>query len=273
LRRRGAMPVEAASQPVGVPSPLFSLSPEAGSGSLVARQPVSISGLTVVIPALNESAGIADVARRVIAQGERLAAMGVAPLELVVVDDGSVDGTADAAARVAGVTVIRHPCNRGYGAALKTGFRAASGELLGFLDADGTYPPESLPELCAALRTSGADLAVGSRMAGGASAMPAVRRAGNLFFARMVSVLGGATVSDSASGQRVMTRASLERLYPLPDGLNFTPVMTTRAIHEGLRVVEVPIPYRTHWSTTRPEYSGWRASPPWLSGARPVPGS
>ncbi len=202
------------------------------------------NGLTVVIPALNERAGIADIASRVLAVGPALAAVGVTRLELIVVDDGSTDGTAEAAEAVAGARVIRHTTNRGYGAAIKTGFRAATGDLLGFLDADGTYPPESFPELCAALRRESADVVVGSRMAGAASEMPRVRRLGNAFFARLVTVLGATQVTDSASGQRVIRRKSLERLYPLPDGLNFTPVMTTRAIHEGLRMVEVPIAYR-----------------------------
>jgi hypothetical protein len=67
---------------------------------------------------------------------------------------------------------------------------------------------------------------------------------GNRFFAGLVSLVGATQITDSASGQRVLRRSVLERVYPLPDGLNFTPVMTTRAIHEGLRMIEVPIPYQ-----------------------------
>jgi len=84
---------------------------------------------------------------------------------------------------------------------------------------------------------------IGSRMAGAESKMPAVRRIGNWLFATLLSILGWQRVTDSASGMRVFKRSSLEKLYPLPDGLNLTPVMSTRAIHEGLKVVEVPIPY------------------------------
>jgi MFS family permease len=73
--------------------------------------------------------------------------------------------------------------------------------------------------------------------------MPATRRLGNLFFAGLLSLVGGHKVSDSASGMRVFKREVLERIYPLPDGLNLTPVMSTRAIHEGITMVEVPIPY------------------------------
>lgn len=199
--------------------------------------------LSVVIPALNESAGIADIAGRVLGTRAQLAAAGVDGPELIVVDDGSIDGTAEIAEAVAGVTVIRHPTNRGYGAAIKTGFRAARGDLLAFLDADGTYPPEAFPDLCRALLAENADVAVGSRMAGLASGMPRSRRLGNRFFAGLVNLIGSAHISDSASGQRVLRRTVLASLYPLPDGLNFTPVMTTRALHERVRMIEVPIRY------------------------------
>jgi glycosyltransferase involved in cell wall biosynthesis len=200
--------------------------------------------LSIVVPALNEESGIADIATRVLAVREPLAAVGIDGLELIVVDDGSSDRTAEIAAAIEGVTVVRHAHNRGYGAAIKTGFRAARGDLLAFLDADGTYPPESFPTLCSTLRRQGADIVVGSRMQDGANGMPRIRRIGNRFFAGLVSLVGGTAVSDSASGQRILRRTVLDRLYPLPDGLNFTPVMTTRAIHERLKVVEVPIAYR-----------------------------
>ena len=200
--------------------------------------------LSVVIPALNEERGIADIAARVLLIQPRLAEAGVGDLELIVVDDGSTDRTAAMARGIAGVTVISHPVNQGYGAAIKTGFRHARGDILAFIDADGTYPPECFPELCAVLLGAGADVVVGSRMGHGDTGMPAVRRLGNTFFAGLVSLIGPESISDSASGQRVLWREALEKLYPLPDGLNFTPVMTTRTMHENLRMVEVPIPYQ-----------------------------
>ena len=199
--------------------------------------------LSVVIPAYNEEDGIAAIMERVLAVRPALAEVGVSDLELVVVDDGSVDRTAEIVTACPGVRLVRHPANRGYGAALKTGFNAACGDLLGFLDADGTYPPESFPDLCREA-LAGADLIVGSRRSGAESEMPLVRRAGNFLWSNLVTLLGNYRVVDPASGMRVFRREVLARLYPLPNGLNFTPVMSTRAIHEGVRLVEVPIPYK-----------------------------
>jgi glycosyltransferase involved in cell wall biosynthesis len=168
--------------------------------------------------------------------------VGVSDLELIVVDDGSRDSTAQVAGSIQGVHLVRHITNKGYGAALKTGFAHSQGELIGFLDADGTYPPEYFPQLCVKAM-NGSDLIIGSRMAGAESMMPLTRRVGNLFFAGLLSLVGRQHVTDSASGMRVFKREVLQRIYPLPDGLNLTPVMSTRAIHEGIRMEEVPIPY------------------------------
>ncbi|WP_448592661.1 glycosyltransferase family 2 protein [Thermoflexus hugenholtzii] len=203
-----------------------------------------MSTLSIVIPAYNEESAIGAVLERVRAVGPALQEAGFTDWEVIVVDDGSRDRTAEIVSAYPEVRLIRHPVNRGYGAALKTGFAHAHGEWLAFLDADATYPPESLPDLYRAARASGADMVVGSRMGSAESEMPLVRRIGNWGFAFLLRVLGSAAISDSASGMRLLRREILERLYPLPDGLNFTPAMSARAIYEGLRMIEVPIPYR-----------------------------
>jgi glycosyltransferase involved in cell wall biosynthesis len=199
--------------------------------------------LSIIVPAYNEADGIARVIERVLSIAPELEAVGVRGFELIVVDDGSHDTTAEVVAAYPAVRLIRHLVNRGYGAALKTGFRHATGNLLAFLDADGTYPPEWLPQLCAAAIERDVDLVVGSRMSGRESRMPWIRCLGNSFFALLLRLISNAHISDSASGMRVIRREALPKLYPLPDGLNFTPVMSTRALHENLKVVEVAIPY------------------------------
>ncbi|MFN8524883.1 MAG: glycosyltransferase family 2 protein [Chloroflexota bacterium] len=200
--------------------------------------------LSVVIPALNEEDGIDEILERVLAQRSPLAAVGVDGLEVIVVDDGSKDGTAARVRQYQDVVLISHEVNRGYGAALKTGFGAARGQLLAFLDADGTYPPEWFPSLCRVQAEQSADLVIGSRMLSADSEMPMVRRVGNTIFAALLSIVGSRKISDSASGMRVFKREALQSLYPLPDGLDFTPAMSTRAVYEDLKMVETPIPYK-----------------------------
>jgi glycosyltransferase involved in cell wall biosynthesis len=208
------------------------------------------AALSVVIPAFDEEAAIADVVARVLALQPQLARRGIDGPQVIIVDDGSRDRTAEIAQRVAGVLVIRHPENRGYGAALKSGLARASGDLIAFLDADGTYQPESIPQLCEAA-LDGADVVIGSRMTapvdgaarGAPNGMPAMRRVGNRLFAGLVTLLGDRRIRDCASGMRVIRRSALAHLYPLPDGLNFTPIMSLRAMHEGLVLEEVPITY------------------------------
>jgi len=198
--------------------------------------------LSVIIPALNEEGGIEAVIQRVLDARPALARLNV-ELEFIIVDDGSRDRTAALISKYRDVRLIQHLKNRGYGAAIKTGFRHASGEYLAFLDADGTYPPEKMPDLMRAALQEKADVVVGSRMSGTKTEMPFTRRVGNFAYARLLSLIGNVAVRDTASGMRILRKDILERLYPLPDGLEFTPAMSTRAIHENLKVVEVPIPY------------------------------
>lgn len=212
-------------------------------GQVAAAAATTVSALSVVIPALNEENGIADIIQRVESVRTELPKIGVADLEIIVVDDGSDDRTAEIVSSYPTVRLVEHSTNRGYGAAIKTGFSHARGDLLAFLDADGTYPPEHFPELCRRLLTEDGDVAVGSRRSGAESQMPAMRRLGNLIWSNLVTLMGNHRVQDPASGMRVLRRSVLPRLYPLPDGLNFTPVMSTRAVHENLTVIETPIPY------------------------------
>jgi len=200
-------------------------------------------GLSLCIPAYNESRAVGETIERCLACVPALRDAGVRRFELIVVDDGSSDDTVEQIKKFP-VRLIEHSVNRGYGAALKTGFSAARYDLVGFLDADATYPPEYFPDLCRALIRERADMVVGSRMSGAKSEMPFTRRLGNLLFARLLTLIGRTTVKDTASGMRVFRKTALPILSPLPDGLNLTPVMSTRAMHEPVRVVEVPIPYQ-----------------------------
>lgn len=201
--------------------------------------------LSVVIPAYNEEDGIAPILERVlkVKRAVQKSPSAIEDVEVIVVNDASQDRTCDIASSYPDVTVITHSQNKGYGGALKTGFAAAKGEWIGFLDADGTYPPEEFPALCEAMVSQNADMVIGSRMTGAKSGMPIRRYIGNKFFAYLLSWIVGSAITDTASGQRVFKRTILSQLLPLPDGLHLTPAMSTAALHEGLNIIEVPIRY------------------------------
>lgn len=200
--------------------------------------------LSIVIPALNEELAIGNTLQRCIDAREGIVASGcVRAVELIVVSDGSSDRTEEIARSFPQVTVLTFEINRGYGAAIKCGFEQASGELVAFLDADGTCDPAFFEVLVTAMQRDGADLALGSRM-GADSKMPWIRTLGNHLFAWLLSAFSMQSVGDTASGMRVIRRAALPQLYPLPDGLHFTPAMSARALLEGrLKLIERPMPY------------------------------
>ncbi|MFQ5591520.1 MAG: glycosyltransferase family 2 protein [Phycisphaerae bacterium] len=200
--------------------------------------------LTIVIPALDEEKAIGQTIERCLAARRTIIAESpVDDVEIIVVDDGSTDRTSEVARRYGKIRLINFEHNRGYGAAIKRGFDVGTGELVGFMDADGTCNPVFFATLCTALVEDRASVAVGSRM-GPDSRMPGTRRVGNRIYALILSILSNQVVTDAASGMRVVRRDALGSLYPLPDGLHFTPAMTTRALMDGqLRIVERPMSY------------------------------
>ena len=207
---------------------------------MVRKEPES---LTIVIPALNEEEAIGQTISRCLEAREEIARVaGLGHIELIVVSDGSTDRTAEIARSFADVCVIEFPQNQGYGAAILEGFRQGHGALLGFLDADGTCNPRYFAEMCRLIVEENAEIVLGSRL-GPDSQMPRVRRFGNWLFATLLGVLTGRSLTDSASGMRVMRREAIEQLLPMPTGLHFTPAMSTRALISGMRIVEVPMAY------------------------------
>ena len=216
-------------------------------GGAASEPAVRDNVLTIVIPALNEEESIGSTIQRCLGARERICQLGgVADIEIMVVSDGSTDDTALIAKQCAGrdarVHVIVFEKNRGYGAAIKEGFERGTGSLVSFIDADGTCDPAYFGELCRALAVHDASVAVGSRMQPG-NRMPRIRRVGNTLYALLLGSLSGKAVTDTASGMRVLRRDALSALYPLPDGLHFTPAMSARAMMSDLRIIEIPMAY------------------------------
>ena len=193
--------------------------------------------LTVVIPAYNEGAAITSVLNELKALLDRA---GIAA-EIIVVDDGSTDGTAEAALQ-AGVRVLQHHSNRGYGAALKTGILSAQSEVVAITDADGTYPAQRLPEMLKLIDE--ADMVVGART-GRNVRIPLARKPAKWFLNRLANYVAAARIPDLNSGLRVFRRSVvMQYLHMLPDQFSFTTTITLAMVCDKYAVRYVPIDYR-----------------------------
>ncbi len=186
--------------------------------------------LSIVIPAKNEAAAIGDVVRTALDE--------FSGAEVIVVDDGSTDGTADAAEQ-AGAIVIKHPESLGNGAAVKAGARAASGDVLAMMDGDGQHDPRDLKRLLARL-DEGYKMVVGARDSGSHASVG--RLFANGLYNKMASILSGREILDLTSGFRV-ARADLFKqfLYLLPNGFSYPTTITMAFLRSGYPVVFEPI--------------------------------
>ena len=208
------------------------------------------NGVSVIIPAYNEELGIGAVLQQ--AQ-DMLAALQL-PHELLVVDDGSRDGTAAAVGRFPEVRLLSHKENRGYGAALKTAIRHARYELICITDADGTYPNARIPDLIAHLLQEDLDMVVGART-GAEVAIPWTRKPAKWAIGKLANLISGQSIPDLNSGLRIFKRSIALRFFGLlPDGFSFTTTITLGMLTNGYAVDYVPINYlaRTGKSKIRP---------------------
>jgi glycosyltransferase involved in cell wall biosynthesis len=202
--------------------------------------------LLIAIPALNEEGSIASIVERCLAARSQIVENSqVTDVEITVISDGSTDRTVELASQFKPqIHLIVFEKNRGYGAAIKEAWSQSDAELVAFLDADGTCDPNFFVPLCRTLIDENACVVLGCRLHGG-SEMPLIRRIGNMLFASLLFVLGSTKVRDSASGMRVVRQDCLDRLMPLPNGLDFTPAMSARCLlSSGLPIRELDMPYR-----------------------------
>lgn len=207
--------------------------------------------LAIIIPAYNEADGIVHTIERV-----RDAVVGIdASSEVVVVDDGSSDGTGARAAST-GVRVLTHAENLGYGAALKTGILDTRASVVAIIDGDCSYDPQAIPGLYAKIEH--ADMVVGARSLS-SEGVSWPRGVGKWVLGRFASYLIGRRIPDVNSGQRVMRREVVQRyLHLLPSGFSFTSTLTLAMLSNGHRVVYVPVGYTTRVgrSKLRPSHFG-----------------
>jgi glycosyltransferase involved in cell wall biosynthesis len=195
--------------------------------------PETAKRIWVVVAAYNEATVIARAVGDLPRHG----------YNVVVVDDGSADGTADAAA-AAGVSVVKHPINLGQGAALQTGIEFALAEGADFIvtfDADGQHRASDIPILIEALTESGADFALGSRFRGQAVALPSTRRLvlkAATWFTRLTT---GLAVTDTHNGFRAMTRLGASRIKLRQNRMAHASEVLDQIARSGLKFVEAPV--------------------------------
>lgn len=207
---------------------------------MIARKDIedSKAGLTIVVPAYNEQDGIGAV----LAELHCVMRESEWQYEVIVTDDGSTDNTA-AQVDQAQNRLLRHPTNRGYGAALKTGIRHARYAVVAMTDADGTYPNEHIPRLLETFHDDEYDMVVGARM-GEQVAIPPIRRPAKWAITLLAEFVAGQPIPDLNSGLRVFRRnVSLQFFDLLPDGFSFTTTITLAMLSNGYLVKYMPINY------------------------------
>jgi len=198
-----------------------------------------VSRIAVVVPAKDEGATIGALL-------DGISEVSVPGHDLypIVVDDGSTDATA-AIAGGRGAEVVVHPENRGLGAAVRTGLRAAvaSGAVaVAYLDADLEYSPGDIPRLVEPVLSGRADYVLGSRFRGGVRGMRLYRRVGNYAFTALLVLLAGENITDGQTGMRAFSREAADRAEIVHD-YNYAQVLTLDLLRKGFRLEEVPIRY------------------------------
>lgn len=199
-----------------------------------ARRP---TGLTVIVPCFNERQAI-ESTLDLLADTLRDAEL---PWEIIVVDDGSTDGSGELLRNRSEIRLLRHRVNRGYGASLKSGIRHARHELVAIVDADGTYPINRLPEFITLAEH--ADMIVGARV-GSAAKHPTLRRLPKWVLNHFAQWMTRQPIPDLNSGMRVFRKSVVERfLNILPDGFSFTTTITLAMLTNNYVVHYEPIAY------------------------------
>lgn len=209
------------------------------------RKEGSVDGarVSIIIPAFNEEEGIAHVLEALTQDSFLIGA------EILVIDDGSSDGTSERASRFEDVKVIRHPVNRGYGAAIVTGVKAATRDVVVWFDADGQHRVEDLCSVVAALLEHGWDYCIGVRSS--ESYQEPSRKLGKWVLKKVVNLAAGQSVNDFNSGLRAFRKELLKKyLHLLPRGFGASTTTTLLMMERNYNGGEVKITVKKRMGTS-----------------------
>jgi len=194
-------------------------------------------GLTMVVPVYNEEEGI----RMVLEEMNLVLEKSDMPKEIIVVDDGSSDGTAEKLQNLSYIKIVRNPVNMGYGASIKKGIQAAKFEWIGITDGDGTYPNKMIPDLLSKMEDS--DMVVGARL-GKKANIPFMRRPAKWVLNQIANYLAQRKIPDLNSGLRIFKKnIAIRFLNILSDRFSFTTTITLAMLCNRYEVNYVPIEY------------------------------
>ena len=204
-----------------------------------ARPGTAYRVLSVIVPVFNERNTVAEILRRIRAVELPL------QLEVIVVDDGSTDGTDKVLAALEDSTmrVVTHDGNRGKGAAVRTGIETARGELILIQDADLEYDPDDWPRLLDPVLKGKAQVVYGSRFTGEGRAMRPTQWLGNRVLTLTANLLYRSTLSDMETCYKLFDRAVLRGITIESDGFDFEPEITAKVLRRGYRIYEVPVSF------------------------------
>jgi glycosyltransferase involved in cell wall biosynthesis len=202
-------------------------------------EPRTYSTLSVIMPVFNERTTVAEILRRM-----RAVELPVT-LQVIVVDDGSSDGSDKVLKALEDSTVrlISHPHNLGKGAAIRTGMKAATGDLLLIQDADLEYDPDDWPRLLEPILKGKARVVYGSRFTGERKNMMPLHWFGNRLLSLVTNVLYSSTLSDMETCYKLFDAQAIEGMTIVSDRFDFEPEITAKVLRRGHRIYEVPISY------------------------------
>ena len=200
---------------------------------------IDYATLSVIVPVYNERTTVAEIVRRVRAVEVPLV------VDVVVVDDGSTDGTDKVLSAIedSTVRVVTHHKNQGKGAAIRTGLAQARGDLVLIQDADLEYDPDDWPKLLDPVLKHKALVVYGSRFTGERKNMMPLHWAGNRLLSLVTNVLYSSTLSDMETCYKLFDRRVLDGITVVSNRFDFEPEITAKVLRRGYRIYEVPISY------------------------------